>query len=208
MSKKLPDGFKYLSDIDATIQQDIKYASDDNFIGQIIPGYEAPCSIITIQAGLALSEMQKELLQQGLALLIYDTYRPLRAVEFFCEWGQNVVNQKNKSDYYPRIDKKDFFKLRYLGFRSSHCRGSTVDLTLINTIDNHPLDMGTRFDFMDPLSHPACKLVTDQQYQNRQLLQNIMAKYGFVGIETEWWHFTLKDEPFPDCYFDFPIIGK
>ena len=208
MSNKLPDGFVYLADIDPSIQQDIKYAGDDNFIGRPIPGYEAPCSIITLKAGLALSEMQKELRQQGLALLIYDTYRPLRAVKFFYEWGQDAADQKNKMAYYPRVDKKDFFTLRYIGFPSSHCRGSTVDLTLINTLNNQALDMGTPFDFMDPLSHPTCNLVNTQQFENRQMLLKLMEKYGFLGIDNEWWHFTLADEPFTDCYFDFPVITK
>lgn len=208
MKHILPRGFTYLVDIDPSIQQDIKYAGEDNFVGRKIPGYEAACCIITTTAALVLLEMQKEMRQQGMALLIYDAYRPLSAVKFFYEWGQDNADQKNKAAYYPHINKNDFFKLNYLAFPSSHCRGSTVDLTLINLIDNQPLDMGTPFDFLDPLSHPGSDLIIDQQFKNRQLLQKIMGKYGFIGINTEWWHFTLVNEPFPDCYFDFPIVGK
>lgn len=205
---RLPNGFCYLDEVSPNILIDIKYATNDNFIGKKLPGYEAGCCIVTIAAAQALALMQAELEQQELGILVYDTYRPLRTVAFFYEWALDITDQKNKKEYYPNVNKKDFFALSYLGFPSSHCRGSTVDLTLVQLPTMQPLDMGTPFDFLDPLSHPSNTTVTEKQFQNRQLLQNTMKKYGFRGIETEWWHFTLIEEPFPDCYFDFPIVAK
>ncbi|HRE31979.1 MAG TPA: M15 family metallopeptidase, partial [Candidatus Berkiella sp.] len=122
----------------------------------------------------------------------------------FWAWGQSDC-QKTKNDYYPRIAKQDFFKLGYLARRSSHSRGSTVDVTIIDTANNQYVDFGTPFDFMDELSHPDNQSVSKTAYENRQHLKNLMEEFGFEGIPQEWWHFTLKNEPFPDTYFNFEV---
>lgn len=202
----LPADFIYLHQVDSSIKQHIVYATNDNIIGQPLHGYKKQVCILTKQAVTALSTIQKELKEKyHYELLIFDAYRPTQAVEHFKSWSLDIQDQKNKALYYPNIDKKDFFKLGYVAEKSNHSSGSTVDLTIIDSKTGKELDMGTRFDFMDPLSHPDCRDVTKEQYQNRQLLKQIMNKYGFVGIDTEWWHFTLENQPFPGQYFNFVV---
>lgn len=202
---RLPAGFVYLDEIDNTIQQDLKYVGTDNFIGVPITGYYGNRCILTRQAAEALAKIQRDLKPLGLGLLVFDGYRPQQAVDHFVRWSEDVNDQRNKPQFYPRVDKKDVFKLGYVARRSGHTRGSTVDLTIINTKTGLSLDMGTPFDFMDELSHPANKNVTKTQYQHRVLLREAMEKQGFAGITTEWWHFTLMNEPFKDTYFDFAV---
>lgn len=203
-SSSLPEGFVYLSEADPTIKQEVRYAGSNNFIGRPLPGYEADTIILTRKAAAALHLVQTEANKHGLSLLVYDGYRPQDTVDYFYTWAHDLNDQKNKNIYYPHVNKRDFFKLNYIALRSGHTRGSTVDLTLIDKTGN-PLDMGTIFDYMDPLSHPANRDVTPQQFKNRHLLREWMYKNGFEGIDTEWWHFTLIDEPYPDTYFNFPI---
>lgn len=204
----LPEGFVFLTDIDPSIHQDMRYAGSNNFIGSPITGYLAPVCIITERAARALAAIQRELERQGLSLLVYDCYRPQRAVNHFVRWSQDETDQMNKPQYYPRVDKRDFFRKGYVMQHSGHTRGSTVDLTIVNATTGAPLDMGTHFDFMDMLSHPANRQITRKQYQNRQLLRRLMFQHGFVGIATEWWHFTLQQEPYPETYFDFPVTAR
>jgi D-alanyl-D-alanine dipeptidase len=202
----LPAGFVYLKEVDSSIIQDVKYFTDDNFIGRPIKGYEAAECILTQEAAHALSKLQQALLSQHLSLKVYDCYRPQIAVNDFIAWIKDTSDQKMKKDYYPNVNKADFFKLGYVAEKSGHTRGSTVDLTMIDLKTNKELDMGTQFDYMDELSHPFNRSVTSEQYQNRQLLNQAMTEYGFCSLtqhDTEWWHFTLKNEPFPDTYFNF-----
>jgi|694.fasta_scaffold119511_2 D-alanyl-D-alanine dipeptidase len=204
----LPEGFVYLTEIDPTIIQDVKYFTSDNFLGRSVKGYESPTCILTQKTAIALSKIQCQLKSQSLGLKVFDCYRPQMAVDDFIVWSQDATDQKTKFRYYPNVNKADFFKLGYLGEKSGHTRGSTVDLTIIDLKTNKELDMGTHFDFMDELSHPFNYSVTLKQYQNRQLLNHIMSKNGFIPLvskDTEWWHFTLKKEPFPDTYFNFPV---
>lgn len=143
--------------------------------------------------------------KDGLGLKVFDGYRPQITVDEFIRWSKDSNDQKMKTQYYPNINKADFFKLGYVATKSGHTRGSTVDLTIVDLKTNQELDMGTHFDFMDELSHPFNHSVTIKQYQNRQRLNQIMTKYGFIPLNTEWWHFTLKNEPFIDTYFNFPV---
>lgn len=204
-ARMLPKEFVYLKDIDPSIQQDIRYYGAHNFVGKPLPGYERPVCILTQPAADALRQVQQELKKKGLGLKVFDGYRPQMTVDEFIRWSADETDQKMKADYYPNVNKADFFKLDYVAARSGHTRGSTVDLTLIDLKTHQELDMGTHFDFMDELSHPANRSVTEKQYQNRRLLSDVMIKLGFVPIETEWWHFTLKNELFPDTYFNFPV---
>ena len=186
---------------------DIRYAGSDNFIGEPIDGYNAPKALLSQAAVEALAAAHDELFDQGLSFMIFDTYRPQRAVDHFIRWSQND-DQSTKSLYYPNIEKSDLFSAGYLSEQSSHSRGSTVDLTIVRLNDDgshEELDMGTIFDFFDPRSWPDSIEVSETAQQNRQLLRDIMVKHGFEPFETEWWHFTLKDEPYPDQYFDLII---
>lgn len=229
-ANSLPLDFVYLKEIDPSIQQDIRYFTSHNFIGSPIVGYQAPECILTKAAAQALSAIQKELQQSGLSLKVYDCYRPQRAVNEFIAWSQKTEDQKMKAEFYPRVNKADFFVLGYVGAKSGHTRGSTVDLTIIPVgaksqayRPNQPLiacdapysqrfndgsiDMGTGFDCMDPLSHNDNQSINPAAYKNRQLLKTMMEKHGFLPFQTEWWHFTLKNEPHPDSYFDFPVTS-
>jgi D-alanyl-D-alanine dipeptidase len=197
----LPNHFVYLQDIDPTIVQDIRYFSDNNFIGRLIKGYQKASCILTKHAALALSSVQKTLKQQHpqLTLVVYDCYRPQTAVDDFIAWSQDKSDHKMKAKYYPNVDKADFFTLGYVAAKSAHTRGSTVDLSI------QSLDMGTHFDFMDPRSHHGSTDITEQQTYNRLILKHLMEKNGFKPYHTEWWHYTLINEPYPDTYFNFPV---
>lgn len=229
-ANSLPLDFVYLKAIDPSIQQEIRYFTNHNFIGSPIEGYQASECILTKAAAQALSAIQKELQKSGLSLKVYDCYRPQRAVNEFIAWSQKTEDQKMKAEFYPRVNKADFFELGYVGAKSGHTRGSTMDLTIIPAgaksqtyRPNQPLvacyapynqrfndgsiDMGTGFDCMDPLSHNDNQTINPVAYKNRQLLKTMMEKHGFLPFQTEWWHFTLKNEPHPDSYFDFPVTS-
>ena len=206
-SNTLPEGFVYVKDIIPSIVLDMRYYTEDNFVGQRIDGYEKPRCILSKKAAIALKKVQEELRIFGLELKIFDAYRPQQAVDHFVRWAKNIGNVKMKTKYYPDVDKKNLFRDGYIAAKSSHSRGSTVDLTIISLFPIKPLelDMGTGFDFFGPLSWPDSKAVKPDQRAHRMLLQTLMTKHGFKPLQEEWWHFTLKDEPFPDTYFDFTI---
>lgn len=205
MTQKLPEPFTYLDD--PRIIYSLDYLTMNNFIGRPLPGYIKPVCIITRPAAKALMAVQDELdsLKTGYVLKIFDTYRPTTTVDEFLRWSQDLSDQTQKAKYYPNINKTDLFKLGYLVARSSHSRGSTVDLTLAMTNSKQELDMGTIFDFFGEESHTESKLISVQAQQNRQFFNTIMAKHGFTNLPEEWWHYTLDNEPFPDTYFDFAV---
>lgn len=197
------DNFVYVSEIIPTIKQDVRYFGNNNFVGRPIVGYKKPVCILTSAAAYALLKVQTELNKQNLGLLVYDCYRPQMAVNDFIQWSQNPADQKTKNLFYPNIDKKNLFRLNYIARRSGHTRGSTVDLTLVDLKNNQVLDMGTPFDYLDPLSHPDNQDISETSFKNRMLLRSLMIKFGFMPIRTEWWHFTLKNEPYKNTYFNF-----
>ena len=202
----LPHGFVYLSHACPTIVQDIKYATDDNFTGAIVQGYEAPVAILTKEAAEVLNGIQQELGTKDLNLLIWDAYRPTQAVDYFLSWEKVPDNQSIKAKYYPDYKKAELFKIGFIApGHSSHSRGSTVDLTIVDKNTNVALDMGTDFDFFGKKSYTSSVEISKQAMRNRIFLKNIMEKYGFKGISQEWWHYTLKTEPFPDKYFNFTV---
>ena len=174
-------------------------------MGRPADGYEANKAILTEKAASALAKVQDALTEKGLGLIVYDAYRPERAVADFIRWGGDLDDQKMKAAYYPDIPKADILAKGFLARRSSHSRGSTVDLTLIDLSTDTPLDMGTPFDWFGPESDPDYASLTAEQKQNRDLLRTQMDKQGFAISSIEWWHFRLRDEPFPKTYFDFPI---
>jgi D-alanyl-D-alanine dipeptidase len=162
--------------------------------------------ILTAAAAVALGQVQDELRPFGLGLKIFDAYRPQRAVDDFVAWSGDQSRQEMKSRYYPDIRKEDLLRDGYIAARSGHTRGSTVDVTLVSLHGaRDQLDMGTPWDFFSPMSWPTSAVVAPGQRAHRLLLQTLMTKHGFVPLQEEWWHFTLKAEPFPDTYFDFPV---
>jgi D-alanyl-D-alanine dipeptidase len=189
-----------------SIQFDIKYATVDNLVGRPLDGYQKNICIVTEALGHQLALIQQELALENLALFIFETYRPKRAGTDLKQWANDSDQLGNKADYFPNVDKADFYQQGYIIEHSAHTRGSTVDLTLIDRITGVAIDMGTSFDFMDKLSHPDNLQIGQKAFANRQYLRQLMQRHGFTGIDTEWWHFTLNDEPFPDTYFDFPVV--
>lgn len=225
---ELPDGFVYITDIIPDIELDIRYCSNNNFLGVRVDGYNAPVGIVTEKAALALVEVQTELKSFGFGLKLYDAYRPQQAVDHFVRWAADFGDTLTKREFYPTLEKPVLLEEVYIATRSSHTRGSAVDLTIIalppaqqpvfdiaaqcdcsqgstaGERDNS-IDMGSGFDCFHEISHTANPDLTEQQRANRLLLKSIMEKYGFKNYAKEWWHFNYKDEPFPDTYFNFPV---
>ncbi len=200
--------FVLLSDYVPGIIQEIRYFSTYNFVGDRIDGYEEPVALITREAARALKAVANEMNAQGYRLKIFDTYRPACAVRHFVLWGIEDLDLRMKPYFYPELEKQALFKLGYIASQSSHSRGSTVDLTLLDMRTGREVDMGGPFDLFSEISHPDSTAVTDEQRENRMLLQNTMVRCGFQPIDCEWWHFTLRDEPFPDTYFEFPVSSQ
>lgn len=203
-----PAGFVVVADHVPGVIQEIRYHTSYNFIGERIDGYEEPVALLTAEAARALSSVAKEAMVQGYRLKIYDTYRPACAVKHFVLWGIEDQDIRMKPYFYPDLMKQELFSKGYIASRSSHSRGSTVDLTLFDMSTGKEVDMGSPFDFFGEVSHPDYRGITEEQYENRMTLRNLMLRNGFEPIDCEWWHFTLKDEPYPDTYFEFPVSSE
>mgnify|MGYP000896387141 CR=1 FL=1 len=202
---QLPAGFVYVTDEIPTAILEIRYFSEDNFAGAVIDGYQAPKAILTKEAAQALKKAADDLYEQGYYIKIFDAYRPQRAVDHFIRWAQDLDDTKMKEKYYPDLDKSVLFELGYIAEKSGHSRGSTVDLTLVDIATGEELDMGSGFDFFGEISHHGTDLITEEQEKNRNILRDAMVSAGFEVYPEEWWHYKLKDEPYPDTYFDFPV---
>ncbi|MBP3793252.1 MAG: M15 family metallopeptidase [Ruminococcus sp.] len=203
-----PSGFVVLGDHVPGIVQEIRYYSTYNFIGERIDGYEEPCALMTIEAARALKAVSSELFVQGYRLKVFDAYRPVCAVKQFVLWGLEDQDIRMKPYFYPQLEKQELFIKGYIAARSSHSRGSAIDLTLFNMQTGKEVDMGSPFDLFSPVSHPDCKDITQEQYENRMILRSAMIRGGFEPIDCEWWHFMLADEPYPDTYFEFPVSSS
>ena len=184
---------------------DIRYYSSFNFIGERIDGYEAPVALLTREAAAALKRVSDEAVSLGWRLKIFDAYRPQKAVDHFVRWAKDPADTRMKAYFYPELEKKDIIPQHYIAEHSGHSRGSTVDLTLFDMASQRDADMGGTFDYFGEKSHPDYPGTTEKQHQNRMLLQKLMVKNGFRPLESEWWHFTLDKEPYPDTYFTFPV---
>ena len=206
--EQYPGGFVVLADYVPGIIQEIRYYTTYNFIGDRIDGYEEPCALLTKEAARALKTVSNEMMVMGYRLKIFDAYRPASAVKHFVLWGIEDQDIRMKPYFYPNLNKEELFIEGYIAKQSSHSRGSTVDLTLLDMKTGKELDMGSPFDLFDDRSHPDYKDVTKVQYENRMLLQSVMVRNGFVPNDCEWWHFTLEDEPYPDTYFEFPVSSE
>ena len=200
-----PSGFVLLSDFVPHIIQEIRYYSTYNFIGERIDGYEEPCALITKEAARALKAVSNELFVQGYRLKVFDAYRPACAVRSFVLWGIEDQDKRMKAYFYPDMEKDELFVNGYIASKSSHSRGSTIDLTLLDMKTGKEVDMGSPFDFFGEISHPDYMGITREQYENRMILRNAMLRNGFLPDPCEWWHFTLENEPYPDTYFEFPV---
>ena len=184
---------------------DIRYAGKNNFLGRPVAGYGAAKCWLSQEAISALSKAQRLAENQGLAILIYDCYRPQRAVDDFVQWVSGNEDEPTKVIYYPNVPRRELIDRGYIASRSGHSRGSTIDLTLIVKESGQPLNMGTSWDYFDARSHTASKEIVGDAAKNRQILKQIMESAGFKGYYAEWWHFTLESEPFPNTYFNIPI---
>jgi zinc D-Ala-D-Ala dipeptidase len=183
---------------------EMRYAGSHNFVGHPIDGYEAPRCLLTRPAAAALADVARDLAPRGLFIKVFDCYRPTRAVANFVRWARDLKDQKMKAEFYPDVDKRTLFRDGYIATQSGHSRGSTMDLTLAQA-GGHELEMGTPFDFFSPKSWTADPSVGAEAHKNRMLLAAAMHRRGFRGYDKEWWHFTLRGEPFPDTYFNFPV---
>ena len=203
-----PSGFVLLAEYVPHIVQEIRYYSTYNFIGERIDGYEEPCALLTIEAARALKAVAAEMIVQGYRLKVFDAYRPACAVKQFILWGIEDQDIRMKPYFYPDLEKQELFARGYIARQSSHSRGSTVDVTLLDMQTGKELDMGSPFDLFSEVSHPDYRGITEEQYANRMILRHAMVRGGFLPIDCEWWHFSLKDEPYPDTYFAFPVSAE
>lgn len=202
-----PSGFVVLADYVPDIIQEIRYHSSYNFIGERIDGYEEPIALMSLEAARALKDVSRELFVMGYRLKVFDAYRPVRAVRQFVLWGIEDTDVRMKPYFYPDLEKQELFQTGYISKKSSHSRGSAVDLTLFDMKTGREVDMGGPFDYFSELSHPDYKGITEDQFRNRMLLQKTMMRNGFVPYDCEWWHFMLDNEPYPDTYFEFPVAA-
>ncbi|QWF79681.1 M15 family metallopeptidase [Amycolatopsis sp. CA-230715] len=224
-----PSTFVALHDVDPTIRQDIRYSTMHNFVGRPVRGYYEPMCILTRPAAEALRRAQAQLLPRGYSLKVYDCYRPQRAVTDFVRWAERLRDRRMKAEFYPNVDKSKLFEDGYIAAKSGHSRGSTMDLTLVKLpvrpqrpyfpgeplrpcfapvgtrFPDNTIDMGTGFDCFDPLAHTDNPAITGAARENRQLLKRTLEGVGMTNLPEEWWHYTLKNEPYPDTYFDFPV---
>ena len=228
-------GFVTLTEVVPDAILEIRYYGTYNFVGTRVDGYNEPVALITKEAGTALKEVSDELASKGYRLKIFDAYRPQRAVDHFIRWAEDIADTLTRQYFYPDVDKSRLFELDYICAKSGHSRGSTVDLTLFDMKLEKEVDMGGTFDWFGGESHPdfcgePCggdgrdggdegtgvyngdnsksptgKSITPEQFKNRMILRSAMLRHGFKPYEGEWWHFTLKNEPYPDTYFDFPV---
>lgn len=201
-----PGSFVRITEVVPDAILEIRYYSTYNFVGDRIDGYEAPEAFLTREAANALAEVSDYVKAKGYRLKIYDAYRPQKAVDHFVRWSQVISDTRMKPYFYPELEKAVLFDRGYIARKSGHTRGSTVDLTLFDMSTGKELDMGGTFDYFGELSHPDYrKGITQTQYDNRMILREAMLRFGFRPYDSEWWHFTLKDEPYPDTYFTFPV---
>lgn len=199
----LPEGFVYIKDVVPTAREDIRYAGSYNFVGCPVDGYFAPRGVLKMEAAQALKEAAEAFEKRGLYLLIYDAYRPQRAVDHFVRWAKDEGDTKMKEAFYPTLDKSELFPKGYIAVYSGHSRALTVDLTLTDR-DGNALDMGGEFDWFSKISSHDYQGLTPQQKANRQLLREGMLAAGFEDYVEEWWHYTFITEG-EKIYYDFPI---
>lgn len=200
-----PSGFVMLHDVVPDVILEMRYFSTYNFVGKRIDGYNAPVALCSREAAEALATAAEELASQGYRIKVYDAYRPQSAVDHFARWGRNLSDTAMRQVFYPEVDKSLVFALGYVAHHSGHTRGSTFDLTIVDVRTGLEVDMGGTFDYFGPRSSYGYSKLTDEQRHNRAILRNAMMDAGFRPYGQEWWHFTLRNEPYPNTYFTFPV---
>ena len=199
-------GFVILSEYVPDIIEEVRYHTTYNFIGDKIDGYDDPIILVVLEAALALQKANEEAKKLGYAFKVYDAYRPQTAVDHFVRWAKDINDTRMKEVFYPETKKEELFEKGFIASKSGHTRGSSIDLTLFNLKTGKEVDMGGVFDNFGDVSHSNyTDGLTEEQINNRKILRKIMTENGFKGINSEWWHFNLIDEPYPDTYFTFPI---
>lgn len=201
----MDDDFVFVDELVPGIRWDAKYATWDNFTGRPVDGYLANRIAGTRELCAALERARERAARLGLGLLLWDGYRPQRAVDCFLRWSRQPEDGRTKSRHYPNIDRAEMFEKGYVAVKSGHSRGGTVDLTLYDLATGELVPMGGDHDLMDPVSHHGAKGIGRAEAGNRRQLRSVMEACGFTAYECEWWHYTLADEPYPDTYFDFPV---
>lgn len=201
-------GFVFLDEMISGIRWDAKYATWDNFTGKPVDGYEVNRIAVTYPLAKALQKAKEEAEILGYGLLIWDAYRPKRAVDCFMRWAEQPEDGSTKKQHYPGMERRELLTRGYVAPKSSHSRGSAVDLTLYDKKTGMLVPMGSDFDFMDERSHWGFHGISDVETKNREILRGVMVDNGFIPYAYEWWHYVLKNEPFPDQYFDFPVAGQ
>lgn len=201
----MKDDFILLDEFLPGIRWDAKYATWDNFTGKPVDGYQVNRIVGTRALCAALDRAREEAASLGFGLLLWDGYRPQRAVDSFLRWSQQPEDGRTKPRHYPNINRAEMFERGYVAVKSGHSRGSTVDLTLYDLATGELVPMGGDHDLMDSVSHHGAPGITQAEANNRERLRSTMAASGFDSYVREWWHYTLRDEPYPDTYFDFPI---
>jgi zinc D-Ala-D-Ala dipeptidase len=174
--------------LDPTILVDLRYATPNNFTGAPLPGYQANRAYLRREAAAALASVQRDLRPRGLALKIFDAYRPVRATLAMVDWTE-------------RVHRADLLKDGYIASRSRHNLGLAIDLTLIDLVTGQELEMGTPFDTFSAAAHTAN--ASGLAAENRQKLKAAMEGEGFLNYDQEWWHYTFN-VPTP-LRFDRPI---
>lgn len=201
-------GFVVLSDVVPDVIQEIRYHSTYNFTGRRVAGYLQPCALMTREAASALRAASDEFVARGFRIKIFDTYRPQTAVNDFIAWARDLSDVRMKASFYPDVDKAELFSRGYIAARSTHSRGSTADMTLVEVASGREVDMGSPFDFFGEVSHADYADLESSQLASRAMLSEVMQAHGFEPYSEEWWHFTLAGEPYPDTYFDFPVSAS
>ncbi|MEU6248562.1 D-Ala-D-Ala dipeptidase VanX [Glycomyces sp. NPDC047010] len=201
------DGFAFVDEALPGVRWDAKYAGPDNFTGRAVDGYLASRVVGTVELCAALERAQGKAEARGFGLLVWDAYRPQRAVDAFLRWAEEPEDGAAKARHYPNIARTEMVERGYVAPRSGHSRGSTVDLTFTYLDTGAPVPMGGDHDLMDPVSHHGAEGVPELAAANRQALRSVMESCGFRAYPWEWWHYTLRDEPYPETYFDFPVEG-
>jgi D-alanyl-D-alanine dipeptidase len=200
-----PPAFVDAAALAPTLALELRYAGDDNFTGARVEGYERARCLLSAPAARALAAVQADLAAEGLGLVVWDCYRPQRAVDRFVRWAREPEDPALAARHHPRVAKSELFAEGYIAARSGHSRGSTVDVGILRLADGARLDMGTPFDFFDPRSHADAADLPAAARANRATLREAMERRGFRVYPPEWWHFTLAAEPWPDSYFDVPV---
>lgn len=197
--------FVIVNDIIPDIITELRYYSSFNFVGEHIDGYEEPVALLTKDAAEKLLNVSNYFDKLGYRIKIWDSYRPKSAVDHFVRWSKNETDDKMKKYFYPDLTKKEVFEKGFVSDHSEHSKGSTVDLTLINQTTGTDVDFGSCFDFFGEISHTNYSKIDIEKQNMRKFLKNVMEENDFENIPEEWWHFTLKNQPFPDTMFNFPV---